>query len=523
MKKMVLRPVLAGLVCLVFLAECSGRSGGSGSRQDMENFNPTGLPIVKEMESFSLLVDDEDDPNKKLLPLFEKDTNVRVDVMAYPNNAAVERKNILLASGDYPAVISGWLLGQHDIIRLRDDHVIIPLTDLIENYTVNIKEALELPGVREAMTHPDGEIYTIPYVVDDPLTKFNPWINTVWLNRLGLPMPTTTEEFKNTLIAFRDGIPPVNGQRIIPFSASPYTFRPGVLAGWFGVNASDIFAMIDGRLEITIDRPEYREFIKYFADLYANGLIDPELFTQDQMTWISKGRMGLYGVSYAYTPADFASTITDDITVNQYAYEALPVLRAPGVEKPVYIRASYGYTVFRTQAIITDNAKNPLTIIRWFDYLFDQTNSLEMFWGPVGIRFEQLADGTYRETANGRNQEVINQVTPTFFWAMPKFVRPGTKVKPPEGQLPPYNSDDMRDVLYEPYLDEMIPQSWPETRISQQITQLTQAIGYYHSQKVAAWISGQANVDAEWDAYLANLKQLGIDELLSLQRGLIGK
>jgi putative aldouronate transport system substrate-binding protein len=341
-------------------------------------------------------------------------------------------------------------------------------------------------------------------------------------------MPTTTEEFKNTLIAFRDRIPPINGQKIIPFSASPYNFsqspmKIGTLAGWFGVNASDIFAMIDGKLEITVDKPEYREFLKYFADLHANGLIDPELFSQDETTWKSKGKLGLYGVSYAYAPGDFSPNLIEDTTVNRWAFEALPVLRAPGVEKPVYNRGSYGFTIFRTQAVITDNAKNPLTIIRWFDYLYDPVASFESYWGHIGIRFEQLADGTFRETQNGRDPEVMDSVEPTFFWAMPRFIRPGTEVLPPEGQLPNYDGDKIRDNLYEPYLDEMIPQAWPDRRASQQIQQLTQAIRYYHDQKVAAWISGQADIDAEWDSYLANLKQLGIDELLSLRRGLIGE
>ncbi len=35
-------------------------------------------------------------------------------------------------------------------------------------------------------------------------------INRTWLNTLGLEMPTTTEEFRNVLIAFRDQDPNQN-------------------------------------------------------------------------------------------------------------------------------------------------------------------------------------------------------------------------------------------------------------------------------------------------------------------------
>ena len=478
-------------------------------------------PIVNEMENFSILVDDEGNPDKTMIPVFEEQTNVRLDVMAYPNNIAGEHKNILMASGDYLDVIAGWLFGAEEIVRLREECAAIPLSEMIDKYTVNMKEALEFPGVREALTHPDGEIYTLPYVVESPLASFSPWINVEWLKQVGLPMPTTTEEFKNTLIAFKNSIPPVNGQPIIPFSAKPNNFRPGALAGWFGVNAQEFFAMIDGRLEITINRPEYKEFLKYFSDLYTSGLVDAELFSQNEQQWKAKGVQGLYGVAYAYWPADFAPMVRSDVSVNQYDYEALPVLRGPNVETPLYWRASNGYSVLRTQAIITDKAKNPLTIIRWFDNLYDEANSLSTQWGHIGIRFEQLSDGTFRETANGRSSEAIQAAGEPFFNALPKFQRPGVRMLPPEGQAPEYYYTDVRDVLYEPYLDELVPEVWLDRATSQQIVQLNEGVAYYYNQKMAEWITGQADIESQWDAYLADLDNLGINELLEIRRGLI--
>lgn len=510
------------LTGVVFLG-CQPSRVRGGANQNMDNFNPTGLPIVKEKESFSLLVtEDEADPTKTMLSYYEDQTNVHLDVNAYTRSVAAERKNILVASGDYPDVMAGWLLGEGEIVRMKEDGMIIPLSDMIEKYTVNIKEVLEYPGVREIMTHPDGEIYTIPYINEGPKSGHIPWINVEWLKRLNLPMPTTTEEYKNTLIAFRDRIPPVNGQAIIPFSANPSTFGTGgILAGWFGVNAAGPVAMIDGRLENTITRPEYREYIKFFADLWANGLVDPELFSQNQQTWNAKGLQGLYGVSFAYGPSDFAQMVRTDKTVNQTDYEPLAMLRGPGVTKPVYHRASNGYTVWKTQAVITDNATNPLTIIRWFDYMYEEVNSLSIARGPEGVRFEKLPDGTYRETQNGRDEAVIASVGSPFYNSMPKFIRPGTKVLPPEGQSPEYMLVDARDAAYEPYLGEMIPDSWADEKLNQQISQLSQQITYYHTQKVVSWITGQANIDAEWDAYIAELERLGINDLLQLRRSLI--
>jgi hypothetical protein len=42
-------------------------------------------------------------------------------------------------------------------------------------------------------------------------------------------------------------------------------------------------------------------------------------------------------------------------------------------------------------------------------------------------------------------------------------------------------------------------------------------------QKQAEWVSGQADIDREWDTYVAQLNRLGLPELLQLKRGAVRK
>lgn len=49
----------------------------------------------------------------------------------------------------------------------------------------------------------------------------------------------------------------------------------------------------------------YREFLSWFHKLYAEGLVDVELYTQDSSTWEGKGNQDLYGVSIAYGSREF--------------------------------------------------------------------------------------------------------------------------------------------------------------------------------------------------------------------------
>lgn len=515
----------AALAALAVLGGCSksGPSGGGPAQINMDNFNPVGqLPIVKEKESFTILADDSHRPDKTMFEIFEKETNIHVNLMIYPIAVAAERKNILFASGDYPEVIGGWIVGGGDIMKLSADEVIVPLEEIIEKYCPNILEALNLPGVRADMTLPDGHIYSPPYPIEEPLVTFNPWINAKWLNQLGLPMPATTGEFKQTLIAFRDRIQNVAGQKIIPLSWNPNQMSLGVMAGYWGLNVHDTFVMLNGQLETAINKPEYKAFLKWFAELYAENLVDKEIFTQDYTTFVAKGKLGLYGAAYSYWPDDFAPKVSGDLTKNQWDFEALPVLSAPGDAKPVYWRSTWGVTNFRNQMIITDKAKNPITIMRWLDHVYAVENSLQCQYGPIGMRFEKLADGQYQEidTSNWSDEEKDKYSgNNNYVWSLPKFMRREFKPLPPPGRERDYDPKIVSDALYEPYLEpQRLPNLWITGEDNEKIAEISQTIGRYVTQKIAEWISGQADIDAEWDRYTAELDRLGIQEWLQIQR-----
>ena len=281
----------------------------------LAEFNATGLPITNEKTEFTLMIDDSGMPEDKVIyPILEDQTNVHVVLDLNPYQTQLERLGIALNTESYPEVIAGWLLGTKDLIDLgMGDQTFLPLEDLIAKYAPNIQEVLDIPGVRESMTLPDGHIYSIPYVVSEPMATFKPYINQVWLERLGLNMPTTPAELKEVLIAFRDKDANGNGDPNdeIPFSGDPNNLSLGMLAGWWGVDANSgnsdypYFALVDGKIQFNANKPEYKQFIEFFADLYAEKLIDPEIFTQDLETWKGKGKQDLYGVSIGYGPGDF--------------------------------------------------------------------------------------------------------------------------------------------------------------------------------------------------------------------------
>ena len=506
----------------------------------LAEFHETNLPITDEPFTFSMMIDDSGYAEDKLIyNILEEQTNVHVDLNLAPYALQVEKLGIALNTGDYADVIAGWLLGTKDLIDLgMGDQTFLPLEDLIAKYAPNIEEVLNIPGVRESMTLPDGHIYSIPYVVGEPEATFKPYINQVWLERLGLEMPTTPDELKTVLIAFRDNDANGNGDPNdeIPFSGDPNNLSLGMLAGWWGVDANSgnsdypYFALVDGKIQFNANKPEYKQFIEFFADLYAEGLIDPEIFTQDLETWKAKGKQDLYGVSIAYGPGDYYSDYEkgseEYAKYGQNAFTYLPVLK--GCDHPIYHRNSYGVTLFRTQAVITDKCdeEKAAIIIRWFDNLFTNDNSRQSVSGPFGIKIEKLGEHLYRELDTSNFTDERNE---KYGWAniftqsMPRYYHDDVVLGAGKTEVEK-SFNDIGDELYGPYLNEHFPAVWSTSEEdTARASILATDINTYVKSKIAQWVSGEADVNAEWDDYCKQLDAYGLEELTQIHQRALGE
>lgn len=505
------------------------------------DWNETGLPIVNEPYSFSIFLDDSGLPEDKIMfPIMEEETGITIEWQMAPYPVQQEKLGIALSSGDYADVIAGWTLGDQHLIDMgMKDHTFLPLEDLIAEYAPNIQEVLDKPGIRASMTLPDGHIYSIPYVVREPQVFYIPYINQQWLDRLGLEMPTTPDELKEVLIAFRDQDANGNGDPNdeIPFSGDPNNLSMGTLVGWWGVDANSgantnypFYALVDGKIEFSANKPEFKTAMEYFADLYAEKLIDEEIFTQDLDTWKSKGKQDLYGVCFAYGPGDYFDNFEKNTPeyekYGENAFTGLPVLK--GCDKPVYYRNSYGVTLFRTQAVITDKCdeEKAAIIIRWFDNLYTADNSQQSQSGPIGICIEKLGEGLYRELSQDdwtdekkQAYDWGNRFTQSLCRYYHDNVLLGVGKEEPEKSFM-----DLMDELYAPYLDEHFPAVWStnEDDLAKAST-LSTDINTYIKGKIAQWISGEADINAEWDAYCEQLNAYGLEELTEIHRRALGE
>lgn len=535
MKKKAVALVLAAAMCVTSLAGC-----GSSTASTTENASgevseavvdesgkvdgvmyKVGLPLVDEgTYGFSIFCDDsKEKPEYYMLDEFKKQTNVDVEMRIFPYETATERLNLDLNSGDYADVVGGWTLSDSMILTYGvNQGVFIPLEDYFAEYCPRITEILDLPGVREEMTAPDGHIYAIPYVCDDTKVGYSPYINGRWLKNVGMDIPTTTEEFEAVLKAFKEQDANGNGDPNdeIPFSADPNNKHIESMTGWFGLPMGKSgIGILDDEVVFAGASSTYREFLSWFNSLYEQGLIDLEIFTQDSSTWEGKGNRDLYGVSIAYGSGEFSGIVLEGGEKSEF--DVLPVLNTD--KGGMWMRDTNGFSVYRTQAVITDNAEHPEVICRWFDNAFQLENGIGCNRGPVGTVVFKEDDGYRAIDVKTLPEEDQEKFSWGNLWpqSLPKYMPSGFKYIEDH---PTYNEKKVMEDTYEPYLTKTtIPSFWIPLDKIDRYSDIASALTDYFNQRQAMFISGEMDIDddAQWQSYVDGLYALGLEDWMDVR------
>ncbi|ASA20126.1 extracellular solute-binding protein [Paenibacillus donghaensis] len=218
----------------------------------------------------------------------EELTGIKVNFTHPPLGQQKDQFNLLVATKELPDVIYyNWADAVGGPEKMIEDGRIIRLNELVDQYAPNLKKIIESdPEVRKQITLDDGTIYMFPLMKLDAL-KLNATSGLImrqdWLDKLALKAPTTIDEWYTVLKAFKEKDPNGNGKADeLPFTGN---WGPGDLtklndfAPAFGVIGG--FQMNGDKVEFGPLQPGYRSYLETMSKWYAEGLIDPEIMTND--------------------------------------------------------------------------------------------------------------------------------------------------------------------------------------------------------------------------------------------------
>ena len=169
----------------------------------------------------------------------------------------------------------------------------------------------------------------VDYINNWPLhTWYNLNIRVDWLNKCGLSMPTTIEEFTEALVQFQEQDANGNGAKderaFLGIGMSTEQVFSHTTAGWFGLPRAN-FAMnaVTGEIENAVDfDDQYLAFIDFTADLYAKGVA----LTNEGGAWAYGANVaGNYCAAQVMYPDNLITAETGDPDCQ---YEPMPIIQA---------------------------------------------------------------------------------------------------------------------------------------------------------------------------------------------------
>jgi putative aldouronate transport system substrate-binding protein len=533
---MMKKSLIAASILTLFLSGCTGSSKTKNTESDTVagqnsqspdgrpmdgNVYVSGLPVVKDKYSFRLFIPGAPKPDElAAYKKIEDETNVDVQ-WDIPSWAEVgEKKNLMFASGDYADVIAGWAMSDSEIMKYGPRGVLLPLEDLIDKYSVNIKKMFEeVPEARKAVTTPDGHIYSIPLVQKQANTKAILHINKQWLDKLGLAMPTTTDELYKVLKAFKEKDPNGNGKKDeLPLTFvfnGPNNNQLGFF-GFFGREDNyNHLVMENGKVLYSAVHPEWKETVVWLNKLWKEGLIDPEVFTHDNDQWSSKGRQNppVYGVTSDW---DGRESLGDE---NFKQYKLLLPVKGPNVDQAVWPQPDPN--IFRTQFVVTSAAKQPAAIIRWLDQLFPAINKdglNETLYGPKGKGWTVDDKGKFKalEVPEGEQQWAKIAGFPNYWPYDLSDKTEGVYMGPSAVEGENYKLYTIGEA-YAPYITkEPFPLVWLTPEQQKEVSTIQTDILKATDENLAKWVTGDGNIETEWEAFKKDLDKMGLPRLLEI-------
>lgn len=526
-KKMSMALVL-GLSASLALSGCTSSESGKESKESAAAFNETGLPIVEKEVTLNFV-----SPKQPLAPDYsemvifdrlQEATNVSIKWNNIPGDGYQEKKNLLLASGDLPDAFYASGFTDQDLMQHGQSGTIIPLEDLIDKYAPNLKKLFEeRPELKQIVTAPDGHIYSLPRAEEMDLIRMPNimFINQTWLDKLGLEMPTTLEEYHDVLKAFKEKDPNGNGKPDeigLTFWFNGWCGNEGDLIGLFGLPdapfEADHRVVRDGKVIYAASQPEYKEAIAYYHQWVKEGLIDPEVVTQDTAQLFAKGKTEDPTLGSFIWWEDTEVVGTD--RVDDYAI--LPPLK--GKDGKIIIGRSNYSEYSRDAFVITSANENPEITMRWVDQLYEPKMSAQINWGPIGEIYEEDENGKLvnKELPEGVAMgELRQKVAPggPFVVLKEHF---GTVV-----EMEP-RAKERLEILEKYYKPHMVEENYPQIFFSaeelEKINTIEPEIKEFVKQKEAQWLI-EGGIEEEWDEYIKQLEAMGLNELMEVyQTGL---
>jgi putative aldouronate transport system substrate-binding protein len=420
------------------------------------------------------------------------------------------------------------------LVQYGRDGLLMPLNDLIDKYAPNIKALMKkYPKYKIDLTAPDGKIYAISSANASRYMFMTFLVRKDWLDKLGLKVPDTLEDFYKTAIAFVKHDPNGNGKADEIGVLSPdrlwglnelacaYDLRL-CTGGGFHIRE-------DGRITYDFIMPEAKEFLKFLNKCVKDGAIppyydDPSVFTgAGSLFWqkIYDSQLGIYirAIAPMVGPLNDPKGVMKKNDPKARWVATLPPLMPNGKRAKVTEQLAMRWRTYG----ITTKCKDPVAAIKWLDFVFASKEGREIYlYGKEGVTFKRNPDGSIERivTIDTSKDEIATGPFAGKWWGssitMPILSDDAwTEAQFKIWQTPSWAINSVKanfKYLVAPF---QAPMLLPEE--AKEVTTLLNDITTYKNEMWAKFVAGDIPItDENFNNYVNRIKQLGIDRIIEI-------
>ncbi|MCM1214607.1 MAG: extracellular solute-binding protein [Lachnospiraceae bacterium] len=451
----------------------------------------------------------------------EKDTGLNLEFIHAPVGDDGTFFQNMLAGGDLPDLIFSSRFQTHypgGVEGAINDGLLYDVTELVEQNAPNFWALCDDendPDIQKKIRGDQGMIIKFGSTFLPP-TDNNKVFNGLvirqdWLDKYDLEAPVTLDEYTEVLRTFKENGVEYPLALCEFFNQSQFSAN-NPIASAFGVSVKEFDLDADGNVHYCRTQDGYKEFLKFLHGWAEEGLIDEDLVSRSIDDALRLFQGGQAGMCFAHT-----YNVKQSVAVGPASD---PEFKLLCLEMPKINASDETHLSSPTRSINSNSwqvyakTKYPEEAVAFIDYLMSPDTLLLTAWGT-----NEGENKTYQINADGQ-REFTEFVTNNPDGLDYDTVRALNMCAPFQIKY-----DETMEASQ--YSEAECHQSWDAwgkqndgdwnlpryltltTAESEELTRIKQDLANYSDEMVYKFIFGQEDIDANWDAFVAELERLG--------------
>lgn len=438
--------------------------------------------------------------------------NIKVEWQLVPFNDYGEKAKIYLNSGEIPDV-----LPVENISRVINEHAATgTLLDFskYEQYMPNLQNYRKDYPNMDYLNTKEGGRYGIIGVQPIDFSGESWFMNKTVLDQYNIAVPGTFEEMIEAMRAIKKANP----------SSVPYQsyWNINYMMSWLGLGMGGPIDVVywdeaaqTYKCSLREEAGKRKEVVTLMAELYKEGIINPEVQTMSFEQEVSELAQGQWAFTHTYI-GSIEREIFKVGPDEDLPFDIEPFMPPADVNGERYLPIAYQHDNIPSWGLVCSaDVENPEYLAAYMDQVVSPFARDLFNYGVEGVTYDKV-DGKYvmkegiDKTAHG-----VGSIYDVWMVGMGPLERVGThklEAKTMEENLKNFTSGDVK-AKFLPTISKFT------TDESEEKAKIENAINTYMAEVEAKFIYGLRDIN-EWDTYMKEVEAIGnIDRLLEIYNG----